>query len=153
MFILKNLKRIGITAVLAGVVVMSLAACGDAPTATPAPQATNTTTTATVDPTATQGSMSEDVQVVELTIKEWAIVPANVEIKPGKVKFVVTNTGQFSHNVTILSGSDVMGATPTFPSSDSPKEIEVDLTAGTYDMLCSLPGHASQGQKGTITVK
>jgi plastocyanin len=153
-YIFRKIKRLGLTAALIGVLGMSLAACGDAaPTAAPQPAATNTTTTATVDATPTQGSMSDEVQEVQLTIKEWVIEPANVEVKPGKVRFIVTNTGQGSHNVTVLSGGDVLGATPTFASNESPKMIEVEMKAGTYDMLCSLPGHAAQGQKGTITVK
>lgn len=166
----RNIRRICSTAVLAGLLGLSLAACGDAP-ATTVPQATSTATGMGADPTPvpqptdtatgmgseatpTEASMGEEVQEIKLTIKEWAIEPANVEVKPGKVRFIVTNTGQFSHNVTILGGGGVLGATPTFASSESPKIIEIDdIQAGTYDMLCSLPGHASQGQKGTITVK
>lgn len=175
MVIFEKIKRTGMTAVLIGVIGLSLAACGDAPTATPAPVPVPTNTSAPADqptaaveptsmpeatsapdatsePAATTGT-SDEVQEIQLTIKEWKIEPASVEIKPGKVRFIVTNTGQFSHNVTILQGSDVMGATPTFASSESPMTIELEMTAGEYDMLCSLPGHASQGQRGTITVK
>jgi plastocyanin len=165
-----NIRRIGSTMALVGVLAMSLAACGETPTATPAPQPTNTVGSATdptampqptdtatgmsTDPTPTEGNMNQEVQEVKLTIKEWKIEPATVEIKPGPVRFIVTNTGQFSHNITILAGGQVLGATPTFASSESPKEIYIeDMQAGTYDMLCSLPGHASQGQRGTITVK
>ncbi len=156
MYMFKKFKRIGMTAILVGVIGMSLAACGDTPTATPQPQATNTTAPATVDPTAmpdaTAGT-SDEVQEVQLTIKEWKIEPASVELKPGKVRITVTNAGSLSHNVTVLLGGDVKGATPTFAPSESPMVIEMTLTAGDYDMLCSLPGHASQGQRGTITVK
>ena len=156
MYIIKNFKRIGMTAVLVGVIGMSLAACGDSPTATPLPQPTNTTAPMAVDPTAmpeaTQGT-SDEVQEVKLNIKEWKIEPASVELKPGKVRITVTNTGTLSHNVTILLDGDVMGATPTFAPGESPMVIELDMAAGAYDMLCSLPGHASQGQRGTITVK
>ena len=142
-----RINRTAIFAVLLCMVGMTLAACGDSPaTATTAPpptaQATNTTAAA-----------SGDVQEVQLSIKEWQITPNNIEVKAGKVRFIVTNAGTMSHNITILQNGDVIGATPTFAPSEGPKTIEVELKAGTYNMMCSLPGHAARGQTGTITVK
>jgi uncharacterized cupredoxin-like copper-binding protein len=133
-------------AVLVCMVGMTLAACGDSPaTATiPAPTAAATNTVE---------AASGDVQEVQLTIKEWQITPSNVDVKAGKVRFIVTNAGTMSHNITITLNGDVVGATPTFAPSEGPKMFEVDLTAGTYNMMCSLPGHAARGQTGTITVK
>ena len=57
------------------------------------------------------------------------------------------------HNLTILNDSGVVGATASFRPSDGPKVLEVDLPPGTYQMICSLPGHAQAGQRGTIVVK
>ncbi len=185
------IRQIGLPAMLVGLLGVGLAACGAAPTATPAPQPTGTagpaisdptatpvhspttalqptptnTTTMAADPAATTVAMTEDpapteagmegeVQEVQLTIQEWKITPATVEIKPGPVKFIVTNIGEFSHNITIVGGSGVVGATPTFAANESPQEIYIEeMQAGNYDMMCSLPGHASLGQRGTIIVK
>lgn len=162
--ILKNMKRIVLTGLLTVIAGISLAACGGDAAPAAAPQPTNTVvsqssnavtdaaptkvTTDTMDVTA-----DAEVQEVQLVIKEWAIEPSNITLKPGKVRFTVTNTGQFSHNVTVKDGGATLGATPTFGPAEGIKTFEVDLQAGTYGMLCSLPGHEAQGQRGTITVK
>ena len=142
-----RINRTAIFAVLLCMVGMTLAACGDSP-ATP-----TTAPPPTVPATNTTAAASGDVQEVQLSIKEWQITPSNVEVKAGKVRFIVTNAGTMSHNITILQNGDVIGATPTFAPSEGPKTIEVELKAGTYNMMCSLPGHAARGQTGTITVK
>lgn len=140
---ISSIKRFAMLAVLVCMVSITLAACGDSPTATtPPPPATSTTAAA-----------SSGVQEVQLTTKEWQITPSNVNVKAGKVRFIVTNAGTMSHNLTILLNGDVIGATPTFSPSEGTMTFEVDLQPGTYDMICSLPGHAVRGQKGTITVK
>lgn len=139
-----RINRTAIFAVLVCMVGMTLAACGDSPATATIPPAPATNTTA---------AASGDVQEVQLSIKEWQITPNNIEVKAGRVRFIVTNEGTMSHNITILQNGDVIGSTPTFAPSEGPKTIEVDLKAGTYNMMCSLPGHAARGQTGTITVK
>src|SRR4051812_16481944 len=97
---------------LSGVVAVGLAACGDTPTATPAPQPTATTAAQVEQPTASTATGSADTastdangstaggeQEVKITLKEWAIEPSNIEVSAGKVKFVVTNSGNFAHDV------------------------------------------------------
>jgi uncharacterized cupredoxin-like copper-binding protein len=143
-----RINRTAIFAVLVCMVGIALAACGDsAATATTAPPPTAPATNTTA------AAANGDVQEVKLEIKEWQITPNNVEVKAGKVRFIVTNAGTMSHNITILQNGDVVGSTPTFAPSEGPKTIEVELKAGTYNMMCSLPGHAARGQTGTITVK
>jgi uncharacterized cupredoxin-like copper-binding protein len=148
---MSSARRFAMFAALICMVGVTLAACGDSPTATTPPAAATSTTATTA--TSTTAPASSDVQEVQLTTKEWEIIPGNVTVNAGKVRFIVTNAGTMSHNLTILLNGDVIGATPTFSPGDSPKIIEVDLQPGTYDMICSLPGHAARGQQGTITVK
>jgi uncharacterized cupredoxin-like copper-binding protein len=148
--------RFAIMIVLMGVLGWGQAACGgDASTATPptggatstvasAPGATNTAGTS-------GGSASE--QVITVTLQEFSITPADISVNAGKVRFVVTNIGTLSHNFTIMDSSGVVATTGTFPANESPKTIEVDLKAGTYQTLCTVPGHAQHGQRGTITAK
>jgi plastocyanin len=161
--LVRHFKRIGLFAALLGMMSVSLAACGGdnaTPTTAPSAQATNTVPAATdVTPSATDTPVSSatdtgmEVQEVKLTIKEWQIIPKEVTVKPGKVRFIVTNEGEMAHNVTIMKDTKLLGATATFAANEGPKTIEVDMSqSGIYDMLCSLPGHAARGQKGTITV-
>jgi len=93
------------------------------------------------------------VQAVQVTLREWAIVPAAITVRPGKVRFVVTNAGVLSHNFTIFDSTGLIAATHTFSADESPQTFEVDLAAGTYQTICSVPGHAQHGQHGVVIVK
>jgi uncharacterized cupredoxin-like copper-binding protein len=134
---------------------MALAACGgDAATATPPPAPTNTI--AAVAPTADTGggTGTATAQEVNITLKEWAIEPANIEVNAGKVKFTITNTGEFAHDVDFsIPELGDQAKVPPFKSSDGAKTLELDLTPGTYTMICDIPGHADHGMKGSLVVK
>jgi plastocyanin len=70
--------------------------------------------------------------------------------KAGRDTFAFTNKSSVPHNFTILKGSKVIGATPTF--AGGVKLLTVTLAAGTYTFECTVPGHAEAGMKGTLTV-
>ena len=149
--IVHNVRRLGLVALLVSAIGLALSACGDeAPTVTPTPPPT---------PTAahSSGTSSTDAtgeQVVNITLKEWAIDPTNIKVRAGKVKFIVTNQGQFDHDIAfdIPALGDAAKLKP-FSASASPKTLELNLTPGTYTMLCDVPGHADHGMKGTLLVK
>ncbi|MBI4280343.1 MAG: cupredoxin domain-containing protein [Armatimonadetes bacterium] len=95
------------------------------------------------------------VQEVRVTLREWAVEPREITVRPGRVRFVVRNAGQRQHNLSILGpgqASDVKvtsdnvgaGATLTF---------EVDLPrAGTYLAYCDIEGHRDRGIEGRLVV-
>jgi len=153
--------RFGVMIVLMGVLGWGLAACGgDAPTATPQPAATTLAVPGATGVSAAPGATSTTCscsapseQEVDVTLQEFSITPAQITVNAGKVRFVVTNNGALSHNFTISTDSGTLGATPTFAATDSPQVLEVVLKPGTYQTLCSVPGHAQHGQRGMITVK
>jgi uncharacterized cupredoxin-like copper-binding protein len=100
--------------------------------------------------TSTTGTAAEtDVQA---TLIEWAIKLSQSEVPAGKVRFTVTNQGTMMHNLTIENDSGVVAKTPTFNPSQGPQTLEVDLTPGTYTLICSILGHAQRGQMTTLTV-
>ena len=70
--------------------------------------------------------------------------------KAGTVTIVMTNASQLEHNVTIASGSTVIGATPTFAGGN--RSVTVALKPGTYTFYCSVPGHRQAGMEGTLTI-
>ena len=109
------------------------------PTARPAPQPT---------PTTDYGAG------VRVALREWAIVPGQVEVPAGKTRFIVTNEGITAHNFRIMSSArGDIGGTPNFVREEGVKTFEIDLTPGNYQMLCTLPGHAANGQRGTLVVR
>jgi hypothetical protein len=117
-------------------------------------QASGGTTDLAPTPTQAATSQNSGATQVNATLKEWAIDLSQSEVPAGKVTFSVTNAGQMGHNFTVLDSSGTqIGQTPLFRSTDGPQTLEVNLTAGTYTIICSLPGHAARGQKTVFTVK
>lgn len=105
-----------------------------------------------LEPTATTQSAASST--IDATLREWAIDLSQAEVSAGTVTLNVSNTGQFSHNLAVLnSAGETVGTTPTFSSSAGVQTLVVELEPGTYTLICSLPGHASRGQKITLTVK
>jgi plastocyanin len=71
--------------------------------------------------------------------------------KAGKVTVAFTNKAPEGHNFTIQSaGGATVAATPTFMGAT--KTVTATLKPGKYTFLCTVPGHAMAGMKGTLTV-
>ena len=86
---------------------------------------------------------------ITLEATEMAFDPASVEVTAGEpVNLTVTNTGQAFHDLTIdeldLQIDVDSGQTVT-------AGLEID-EPGEYVYYCSVPGHASAGMQGTLTV-
>lgn len=173
----ESIKRLGLAVLFAVIMGVGLVACGGSPTTAPlSPQATTTTaadagsassatsTPCSCDTTGTTGATSVPgtagtasilgVQEVKVTLKEWSIEPANIKVRAGKVRFIVTNAGQTSHNLAISAeGKGELTKTKNFTSAENPQTLEVDLQPGTYTLICDITGHADRGMKGTLVVK
>jgi plastocyanin len=71
--------------------------------------------------------------------------------KPGTVKIEFENPSAIPHNVVILKdGEELAGFDPI---TEGAEELAADLEAGSYEYICSVPGHAQAGMKGTLTVE
>ena len=162
--ITEQIKRITLTATLVGIMGISLAACGgETANSTGAPAAAPTATTAAASTDSNSSASSDSssgvtadsaAQEVKITLNEWSIEPKQVEVSAGKVKFLVSNSGQFPHNVVFsIEGTGQVGRTDNFNASDGAQTLEVDLQPGTYKMVCDIPGHESRGMVGTLVVK
>ncbi len=160
-------RTFGVTAVLAGALALTLAACGGETNTGGATSATNTagtgdagTTPATTAAATTTGgdmapgtpSSGGKTNTVDVKLAEWTIVPKELQVPPGSTTFVATNEGEFSHNFVLQKDGTEVGGTPTFTKADSPKEVTVDLQPGTYTTICTVPGHAQQGMTGKLIV-
>ena len=148
-----RIKTFGITAALAGVLTMSLAACGgDANTGNTGNTGNNganpTATTGNTAPNTTEGKTNS----VDVELNEWNVLPKDLKLPAGSTRFSAKNTGEFPHNFVLQKDGSDVGSTPVFGPTDSPKEVTVDLQPGTYKTLCTVPGHADRGMVGTLTV-
>ena len=77
---------------------------------------------------------------------------ASLSAKAGSDTFAFTNDAPLAHDFTIETPSgQKVAATPIF--SGGTKSVTATLKPGTYTFLCTVPGHAAGGMKGTLTVK
>jgi plastocyanin len=124
----------------------------------PAPTASTPATTSTPTPTASTPTASTPTTPSASTKLSLAADPGGLlkydttglRAKAGAVTITMTNMSPVEHNVTVASGSSVLGATPTF--SGGSKTLTLNLKPGTYTFYCSVPGHRQAGMEGTLTV-
>ena len=96
------------------------------------------------------GSSSTDATTLTVTLGkpgELKITISKKTIAKGATTFKVTNKGALSHDFKIVGKKTVMlkkGKTAT---------LRATLKKGRYAFLCTVPGHAAAGMKGTLTVK
>ncbi|MBI3976136.1 MAG: cupredoxin domain-containing protein [Armatimonadetes bacterium] len=85
---------------------------------------------------------------VSVTETEFKFDPKGMTAKAGAVTFEIKNAGSVEHNF-IVEGTDVKveGIQP-----GETKTASADLKAGTYKVLCTIPGHQEAGMTGTLTV-
>jgi FtsP/CotA-like multicopper oxidase with cupredoxin domain/plastocyanin len=86
---------------------------------------------------------------VAVTLTELKISPAALTAAAGPVTLKIANQGSMVHNVSVPAlgkkSADIAAG----------KSATLDLgtvAAGTYEVLCEIPGHADGGMKGTLTV-
>jgi uncharacterized cupredoxin-like copper-binding protein len=68
--------------------------------------------------------------------------------RPGKVTFVFKNTGHVLHDFSIRGKK-----TPLIQPGKTAKLIVSFTKKGKYGYLCTVPGHAQAGMKGTFSVR
>ena len=96
------------------------------------------------------GSSSTAATTVTVTLgkpSEFKITLSKKAIAKGVTSFKVTNKGAISHDFKIAGKKTVMlktGKTVT---------LKTTLKKGKYAFVCTVPGHAVAGMKGTLTVK
>jgi uncharacterized cupredoxin-like copper-binding protein len=96
------------------------------------------------------GSSSTDATTLTVTLgkpSELKITISKKTIAKGATTFKVTNKGALSHDFKIAGKKTVIlktGKTAT---------LKATLKQGKYAFLCTVPGHAAGGMKGTLTVE
>ena len=99
---------------------------------------------ATYDP----GSAAVTAQApVAVTLSEFKITPSTIAVGTGPVTLTVTNTGTQVHNL------EVKGLNMKTPDIQPGGTATLDLgtvAAGTYVVVCLIPGHEASGMTGTL---
>ena len=69
----------------------------------------------------------------------------------GALKLIMKNLASIQHNIAV-EGNGVDQKGPVVGKGGT-STVSVTLKPGTYTFLCTVPGHAAGGMKGTLTVK
>jgi uncharacterized cupredoxin-like copper-binding protein len=94
-------------------------------------------------------------RVVTVTLDDYAIMPQDISVREGRIRFVASNAGRLTHNLRIEDpedGTEPLGGTDTAQPGDTVRTT-VDLKPGTYRLRCSLANHDDLGMYGTLTVR
>jgi uncharacterized cupredoxin-like copper-binding protein len=110
------------------------------------------------------------VETVTVTMTEYAFAPSAIALKSGvPTKLVLRNDGKEPHYFVAekffrtiatrkIQGSDGEEKAPYFTAVEvyAGKSLEwflVPTEKGTFDVICTVKGHAEHGMKGTIQVR
>jgi uncharacterized cupredoxin-like copper-binding protein len=99
-----------------------------------------------VVPIASPSQSAARATTVKVTAKEFKFTLSKAKVPHGTVVFVVTNRGKLGHDFKIGTKK-----TPMLKPGKS-STIRVKLAKGGKKYLCTVPGHAAAGMKGTLKV-
>ena len=86
--------------------------------------------------------------------REWGISSYRARVKPGRVRFNVTNFGEDAHNLQVVGPNGYRS--PVTPDLRSHQRYTLTVTLrshGVYRLLCTKPGHIKNGMWASIRVK
>jgi plastocyanin len=69
----------------------------------------------------------------------------------GKVTIDFDNPAALPHNVVIEKEGEQIAGTPEI--TEDKASVSAELEAGSYEFVCTVPGHEEAGMKGTLTVE
>lgn len=86
---------------------------------------------------------------IQVSLKEFSITPKTFTASPGKITFDIKNDGTMVHNLGVQSLGKV---SPDIPAGGTGTLDLGTVPAGTYQVICEIPGHAAAGMTATLTV-
>ncbi|HET9946700.1 MAG TPA: cupredoxin domain-containing protein [Patescibacteria group bacterium] len=100
---------------------------------------------------ATTSASPTTMQEISVSASEFAFTPSSITVKAGQtVKITFKNNGQYPHNFTI---SELSVQTSTIQPGQQTDVTFTPTKTGSFTFICSVPGHADRGMKGTLTVE
>ncbi|HEX6844289.1 MAG TPA: multicopper oxidase domain-containing protein [Actinomycetota bacterium] len=89
---------------------------------------------------------------IDVTLTDFAIEPATIQAPAGApLSFYVMNHGQSPHTFGIVVGGETYETQELAANDTATLEVPA-LEAGTYDTLCTVPGHDQLGMTGGLVV-
>lgn len=119
----------------------------------------------------TAGCSGDDEGTVEVTLADFSVTPDPDSEPAGEVTFDVTNDAEQVHEFVVFQTDLAADQLPTNEDGDvdeegegvelvdeiedieggSSRSLTVNLDAGSYVLICNLPGHYQQGMHASFT--
>jgi len=101
---------------------------------------------------ATPASPGAPGGAIAVSAREFLYAPKQFTVKAGDLIFAVKNTGAVDHDFVIENAAKkkLAEATP-FPPGKT-VQVKAKLTAGTYTIFCTIPGHREAGMQASLKV-
>jgi plastocyanin len=100
---------------------------------------------------ATGKAPAEETLELAASKTELAFDTKELSAKAGEVTIDFENPSAIGHDVAIEQNGKEIAKTEVI--SESSASVSANLKPGTYTFLCTVPGHATAGMEGTLTVK
>ncbi len=106
-------------------------------------------------PAVADGTDSESEEVtfgreVQLELRDFELVPADITVAAGEVTFTLVNAGRFTHDFRV-EGEGVDEKSPRVAAGRT-DEWSITLAPGIYHISCPISNHEDRGMIGTMTV-
>ena len=119
----------------------------------------------------TAGCSGDDEGTVAVTLADFSVTPEPDSAPAGEVTFDVTNDAEQIHEFVVFQTDLAADQLPTDENGDvdeagegvelvdeiedieggSSQSLTVNLDAGSYVLICNLPGHYQQGMHASFT--
>ena len=120
----------------------------------------------------TAGCSSDDEGTVAVTVADFTVTPDPDSAPAGEITFDITNDAEQTHEFVVFQTDLASDQLPTDENGDvdeagegvthidevediaggSTQSLTVNLDAGSYVLICNLPGHYAQGMQAGFTV-
>lgn len=97
-------------------------------------------------PVASPNASAQNATTVTVTMKEFKFVLSKRSVRHGTVVFKLVNRGALPHDFKIA------GKKSKLIAAGKSGSLRVTLSKGSKRYLCTVPGHAAAGMKGTLKV-
>jgi plastocyanin len=91
-------------------------------------------------------------QTVAVSLTEMALNPAALSLSAGSFTFEGVNDGTIPHGLVVEGEGMLIGTPDASYAAGTTQSFDVELTPGTYEVYCPVPGHKEAGMSGTLTV-
>ncbi len=90
---------------------------------------------------------------LRVTAREYSFDPGAIVVGGGgELQITLDNRGSLAHNIKVLDDGREVGGTESFPAGQQ-RATTVQVTPGSYRLVCTVGDHEDQGMVGNLEVR